>query len=360
MTSSVIAVDPGTDARWETFVRAHPDALISHHAQWVEVIARAYGHEPVCLACEGPDRTFQGVLPLFRTDGLLTGRRFSSLPHTPIAGPLARDTAAALALVREAKTRVDREPGSWLQLKVPSAWNNGLADGLVGVSGQATYILELPRQVEELRFGNARNHARVQWSVRKAWKQQLEVRSAEGEADLQAWYQLYLETMRWHVVPPRPFRFFKAAWDLLRPAGLMRLLLAERHAAARTQLVAGSMFLMSGRTVCYAFNGWRRQEVAPRANDAIQWQAIHDACREGYQRFDFGEVEDDNAGLAEFKTKWGGRASRLQRYYYPVPNRLEMRTVASATVGTRWLAAVWRRLPLKLTAAFGDRFYRGV
>jgi CelD/BcsL family acetyltransferase involved in cellulose biosynthesis len=358
--SSVIDIDPRTDARWERFVRAQPDALIYHSPLWSQVIARAYGHQPLCLACQGSDGDLRGVLPLFRTHGLLTGRRFSSLPHTPVGGPLARDTETARVLVREAMARVDGEPGSWLQIKIPSAWSNGLASGLVGMPGQATYMLEMPRQVEDLRFGNARNHARIQWSVRKATKQQVEVRRADSEADLRAWYWLYLETMRWHVVPPRPFRFFKAAWDLLRPAGLMRLLLAERRAPGGSRLVAGSIFLMSGRTVFYAFNGWKRQDVGQRANDAIQWQAIHDACREGYQHYDFGEVDDDNETLAEFKSKWGARPIRLHRYYYPVPNRLETRTVASSGMRTRVLATAWRRMPLQVTAVLGGCFYRRV
>jgi hypothetical protein len=360
MKSSVIEVDPRTDTRWDAFVCAHPDGLVYHRSLWLQVIEHAYGHEPRCLACEGPDGSFHGVLPLFHTHGLLTGRRLSSLPHTPVGGPLTLDNATTLALIRGAKARVDRDPGSWLQLKVSCAWRDGLADGLIGLPGQATYILELPKQVENLRFGTSRNHSRIQWSVRKASKQHVTLRYAADEPELDAWYRLYLETMRWHAVPPRPLRFFKAAWDLLRPAGLMSLLLAEQHAAGSTRLVAGSMFLMSGRTVFYAFNGCRRQDLGQRANDAIQWRAIRDACREGYDRYDLGEVDDDNIGLAEFKSKWGARSIRLHRYYYPLPNRLEARTLASTPMGAGVLGAVWRRLPLQVTAVLGNGFYRGV
>jgi CelD/BcsL family acetyltransferase involved in cellulose biosynthesis len=361
--TGVIEIDPRTDSRWGAFVDSHPDGLIYQHPLWVQVIERAYGHRPLCLACEGADGALHGVLPLFRSRGLLTGHRLSSLPHTPVAGPLARDDAAAAALVRGAMERIDREPGSWLQLKLPSAWPAGAAKGLVGVPGQMTYSLEMPGQVEALRFGNSRNHARVQWSVRKASKQGLEVRHAETLADLQAWYRLYLDAMRRHVVPPRPFRFFEAVWDLLRPAGHMRLLLAEQRAAGSAHLVAGSILLMCGRTVFYAFNGWRRQDLTQRANDAIQWQAIHDACREGYRRYDFGEVDEDNQGLAQFKIKWGGRGSRVYRYYYPGPNRLERQALAlnrNGHTGARFVQTAWRRLPLWATSMLGDCFYRGV
>jgi len=57
----------------------------------------------------------------------------------------------------------------------------------------------------------------------------LRVREAAVEADLSAWYDVYLETMRWHAVPPLSYRLFKAMWDVLRPQGYMRLLVAELH-----------------------------------------------------------------------------------------------------------------------------------
>lgn len=353
----VIEVNPQADPRWSTFVAAHPEALIYHHPLWLEVIHRGYGHEPACLACEDHDGVFQGVLPLFRMRGLLTGRCLSSLPHTPVAGPLARDAHVSRLLVREAMSRIDRSPGSWLQLKLPAGSDDGPADGLVTVPGQMTFVLELPDRVERLRFGRSRDHAHVAWSVRKAAKHHIEVRPAESDQDLHAWYPLYLSTMRRHFVPPRPWRFFRAMWELLRPAGLMRLLLAEQRLATGTRLIAGSLLLMSGRTVFYAFNGWRRQAQSEHANDAIHWQATHDACREGYRCYDFGEVAPDNHGLAQFKRKWGARATCLYRSYYPASHRDSLALDAPSR-SRQLVAAAWRRLPLKVTALLGDHLYR--
>lgn len=358
LANRVIDIDPRTDSRWGAFVQAHPEGLVYHHPLWLEVIQRAYGHEPACLACEDKDGALQGVLPLFRSHGLFMGQRWSSLPHTPVGGPLVRNESAGAALMREAMARVDRTPGSSLQIKLATGAHAGAVDGLVTVAGQMTFVLELPGRVEDLRLGSARNHARRAWSVRKAGRQQIEVRQAGCDSDLDAWYPLYLDTMRRHAVPPRPFRFFRAMWDLLRPAGVMRLLLAEQRLTERTRLVAGSMLLMSGQTVFYAFNGWHRQDGPQHANDAIQWQAIHDACREGYARYDFGEVAPHNHGLAEFKTRWGAAATRLYRCYYPAPRRVDALISEASSANGRLVPAAWRRLPLKVTAVLGDRLYR--
>ena len=58
----------------------------------------------------------RGVLPLFYIQGLLTGHRFSSLPRTPIAGPLACDEQAATVLLRAAVERTSDERRVQLQL----------------------------------------------------------------------------------------------------------------------------------------------------------------------------------------------------------------------------------------------------
>ena len=351
---TVVEVDAQTDPRWEPFVAAHPDGSLYHHPSWLQVLEQAYGYKQVSLACEDGDGRIRGVLPRCHTPGLLTGRGPSSFPRTPVAGPLALEGRATVALLEATVLRLRAEPGVKLQLKVPSAQLDGLVGGMVGAPWELTYVLELPERLAELRFGNSRNHARIKWAINKAAKSGVEVRLAETEGELRAWYRLYLDTMRWHAVPPRPYRFFKACWELLRPAGLMRLLLAEQHEAGRSRLLAGSIFLMFGPTVFYAFNGRHRQDLALRPNDAIQWRAIHDACKEGFRRYDFGEVVESNQGLAEFKGKWGAEPSWLYKYSYPESRKSAPRSPSY----TRRLAhAAFRRLPLRATALLGDWIY---
>jgi len=165
--------------------------------------------------------------------------------------------------------------------------------------------------------------------------------------------------MRHFAVPPRPYRFFSICWELLRPRRLMRLLLAERYDAGHPKLLAGSVFLMFGQTVFYAFNGRDRQELSMRPNDAIQWQAIHDACKEGFRHFDFGEVVEDNIGLAEFKEKWGAQPRQLYRYCYPLHHaKTSEQGRGRADCLSRAVAKVWRIIPLQATAVLGDWIYR--
>jgi hypothetical protein len=269
-----------------------------------------------------------------------------------VAGPLADTRAGLAALIAAA---VQRTPaGSLLQLKVLEPRLDGLHPDLVGHPWRLTYVLDLPAAPEDLRFGNSRNHAAVKRAVSKARRQGVLVRPAETHAELGAWYTLYLETMRHHMVPPRPFRLFTAMWEHMRPTGTMRLLLAERHG----ELLAGCVMLQMGSTVFYAFNGVRRSALDHRPNDAIHWEAIHTACAEGFRHYDLGEVVERHAGLARFKAKWGTEARRLCRYYCPAPQHPPPAGDADGDDHSASMARAWRRVPLRATAVAGDVVYR--
>lgn len=356
-------IDPTTDVRWDAYVAAHAQGLVYHTSAWLRVLRREYGQRPIGLALENGAGELRGVLPLMATKGLPLGlggslakRRLSSLPRTPVAGPLSDDRDGLSQLMHGAVERTP--PGAQLQLKPAEPSLDGLVDELGGSPWRITYILELPDQPESIRFGNARQHSRVRYGIRKATTQGVVVRRADTIDDVRAWYRLYLHTMRHHVVPPRPLRLFEAMWDELRPRGMMRLLMAERG----ENLLAGSILLMLGSTVFYAFNGVVRTAFHLRPNDLLQWQAITDACREGYCRYDLGEVAEHSEGLADFKSKWGTEPQRLWRYSGPAPARAPSQSHAENEGERRPLPQLmrrgWQAVPLEATAAAGRLVYR--
>jgi hypothetical protein len=359
----VVEVNPQTDSRWLAFAERHPDGSIYHHPAWLEVLNREYPGRQVALICEDAAGRLRGILALAQTKGLpfrardpVLGRRLSSLPRTPVGGPLSLDRESSAALVTAAMARSGSEPGTQLQLKVASPSLDGTAGGLVRTPWRLTYVLTLPQNPEELGVGDGRTRRRNAWAVNKAMRSGVWVRVAETESDLRRWHRLYLETMRHLGVPARSYRFFRAAWDILGGRGLMRLLLAERRTGGDTRLLAGSCFLLFGQTVSYAFTGWLRADRSLRANDLIHWRAIQDACRDGYRYYDFGEVVEDQTSLAAFKRKWGGEPRRLYRYEYPAPD-CGGEDPARPGGLVRPGKAVWRRLPLQATEWLSDRLY---
>src|SRR6266516_1881982 len=103
-------VDSQTDPRWEALVTTLPNGLVYHHPAWLQVLEEAYGYKPVNLICEDADGHLRGILPIFSVRGLLTGRRLSSLPRTPVVGLFASDRPAGATLFPYAAP--DAWPGS--------------------------------------------------------------------------------------------------------------------------------------------------------------------------------------------------------------------------------------------------------
>lgn len=361
---TVVEMDPQVDPRWQAFVMAHPRGTVYHHPAWLSVLKAEYDQRSLHLACLGRAGQVLGVLPLLYTRGVpllrghLTRRRLSSLPRTPVAGPLTAGPLATTALLREAVRRIQQDPGLLLQVKLREPPSDDVAAGMTSSRWRQSYVLELPRDPGSVRFGASRNHTRIKAGVKKASHLGVRVRTAETLEDLAAWYRLYLDTMRAHVVPPRPFRLFEAMWSLLRPGNMMRLLLAHREGpTARSTILAGSILLMSGDTVFYAFSGRAREHLWMRPNDVIQWEAVHQAAADGFRYYDLGEVPSSNRGLADFKKKWGADAQQLYRYHYP-PLVHADDSVESSGLSRKIFEAGWRRLPNPVTAALGQQLYR--
>lgn len=351
----VIDLKPG-DPRWERFVASQSAALPYHHPAWSAVLAETFGYRLAAAGCLDVAGRLTGVLPLMEKKSLLAGRYLASLPNTPTAGPLAADRDSLAALLRGAMERVDHSSASWLQLKAEDPAMDRLVPGFSGGSRDPTYVLNLPDDPEQLRFGNSRHHTAIRRNVRQAARSGVTVREASSASDVRRWYRLYLATMRAHATPPRPLRLFEVIWDILVPLDLARWLLAERSEGGRTRLLAGSLFLASSGTVVYAFNGRDRAQLQYRPNDAIHWRAITDACQAGQRSYDFGEVSRGNEGLARFKEKWGAAPVDLYRYSYPRWQDPEQGPLSSRPV--RWASGqVWGRLPLSATAALGGWVY---
>jgi len=75
----------------------------------------------------------------------LTGRRLSSLPRTPVSGPLVSSREAAAA------ERAHESGNEQIQIKTASNDFDGLAPDMAGAPWRPFYAIELPRRTDDLR-----------------------------------------------------------------------------------------------------------------------------------------------------------------------------------------------------------------
>lgn len=361
----VLEVNPWEDSRWEAFVLKHPDGTIYHHPSWLKSLEREYRQRAAFLACENSDGAILGILPLLYTRGLpfsgshpVIGPRLSSLPRTPMAGPLSIDPAATVELLREAVRRAAAIPRLRMQIKAHGGELNDVCEGIVRKPWRMNYVVRLAGSPgQNYTVPDRENRSRIKRAVNKGIASGLRIRPARNEADLRAWYDIYLETLRRNLAAARPYRFFLALWEQMQSNGIMQLLLAERDTDVGPVILAGYVFFHFGQTVTYAFGASRTSAFPYRPNDLILWQAIQEASLNGYGFFDLGEVPEGDDDLARFKTKWGANPVRLYRYYYPDYPDAQPADNKSGDSLRKLAGRIWRNTPLPVTAWLADWIY---
>jgi len=345
--------------KWENYVFQHPDSNIFSHPIWVKALESEYTRKAVIFACQDSQGNLKGILPLMPTLGLplkkkelITGRRFSSLPRTPLGGFLFDNKKIQHLLINAAIKKTSGFNDLFLQLKSYSSELDCDLPELNKINWRESFYLNLPDNPNKIRFGNKKHHHKTRWGINKAISLGVTVREAETEEDLKEWYRLYLETLRWHMVVARPYRFFKFLFENLVPKGLMKILLAERNVFKEREIIAGSVFFSLSDTVFYSFNGRNKAGLTYHANDLIQWEAIRNACESGFKYYDMGEVSECNASLAQFKSKWGCDSKQIYHYYYSNNDYYNLGK-SDIYEENKVLKSVWRKLPLKVTQKWG-------
>jgi hypothetical protein len=363
---TVREANTGIDEKWIDFISNNSQATIYHHPLWLKIIEKETEQRVIKLICVDKNDNIQGLLPLQYTKGFPFGlggipgtRRLSSLPRTPVGGPLTLNSKTTNLLIQKVIDIISNESDYLLQIKsFDPDINNGMG-ALYKYFWREIYIKEIPDYPDEIRYGKSKNHAKIKWAVNKAEQNNVIHRTAQTEDDLKKWYPLYLDTMKIHAIPARSYSFFKNLWEILRPGGLMQLVLAELEENGKNTVIAGSILFFYNKTVTHAFSGSSRsrKHIELRPNDLLHWYAILDAQKNGFKYYDFGEVSKGNLGLVAYKKKWDTVKINMYHYYYPNPAKLQEEDLDSGTIGGI-KEKIWQSLPLGLTAKIGEYVYK--
>jgi hypothetical protein len=357
---AVAPIDPVADPRWDAFVREHPDAGPYHLGAWAQILRAAYGFKPAYLALESAAGDLVGGLPLMRTRGLVTGSRIRSLPVVPAAGPLAPHADGTRALLEAGCRLADGGRTRVWTLHARAGGYEDLVPDLRPVPKYPTWILELPPDPDELRRGWKKTSNNLWRSLRKADRAGVSVREGRSEADLRAFYALYLRTMRRRRALPRAYRQLREDRRLLGPDGTFRLFVAEHEG----DVVAAGVYHALGEAVDLLYNGSDDSRLDVRPNHALYWHVIAWAAEAGYPRVDFGFARRETS-LARFKAQWGGREVPEFRYDY-VPGAPDEAGAASGGAPRALqgrgrqgpLERVWPHVPLPATRLAATIAYR--
>jgi CelD/BcsL family acetyltransferase involved in cellulose biosynthesis len=304
-------IHPLMDSRWHEFVSANQSAEVFHQSAWLEAVTDAFGYESRVYVLEDSNARIVAAWPTMLVKSRLTGRRLVCLPFCHRAGPLLstpeHGTRLLRAVVEDAKELGARSIET-------RAWPAGLAPPyeIKASTSYSRHVLDLSGGPEAVLAGADKD---IRYSIRRAQRDGVTIRLADGDADIEAFYHLYLGQRRRQGLLPQPKHFIREIYHRLIQSGSGFAVMAEYQGRP----ICGLISVGHGQTVVGTHSAADQAARQLRATSLAMWKCVEIACERGYSQYDFGRTDTESAGLEQFKTAWGAHREELPYYYYPRP-----------------------------------------
>jgi hypothetical protein len=338
-----ILIEP-SDPRWMEFIQTCPEANIFHHPGWMRLMHECYGYSGFILAIPDERGKIRAGLPFMKVDSPFTGHRWVSLPFSDYCRPLYQDEAA----LEELTCQLIHTFQSNHLKKMEVRWCLPPQPEIQQVAEFVLHTIRLdpdPAQVSK-RF--KRTHLQ---NIHTAEERGVKIEFGDQPEHLKAFFDLQLETRKRHGVPAQPWRYFELLWQHIVRPGIGFVLLAIKD----DEYVAGTVYLGWGRTLIAKYAASREDRFNLRPNNLLFWEGIRWGCKNGFTVFDMGRTELKNAGLRNFKSRWGAVEEPL---YYSILSSSPLKPSSGRL--EHILHSIIQHSPLWICRISGELLYRHV
>jgi len=306
-------LDESRRDEWNDFVRASAHPSVMQSWEWGR-LKSATGWRPMVIVLEDDGLIAAGALVLERPLPRV-GRGLLYAPRGPI---LDWDEPALLGRWLEQVRGVARERGA-IALKIDPCVNSERTDVVAALEGegfrfvgdddpdlggtQPRYVMktDLTPEPEELL---ASFHSKWRYNIRLAGRKGVTVREGT-RADLPEFYRILEVTAERDEFRVRGVDYYEALHDILVPAGLANLFVAE----VEGQMVSGAIVFRMGGEAVYVYGASDNQHRDLMPNHLLQWEMMQWARAQGCTVYDFrgvsrevdGEPIGELGGLNRFK-----------------------------------------------------------
>jgi CelD/BcsL family acetyltransferase involved in cellulose biosynthesis len=300
---------------WRSFLAGNPAANVFHTPEMFRVFERTAGYRPgLWAAVDGEGRPLALLTPV--AIAVLGGplRRLTSraVAYGSLLVAPGADGTAALAPLLAAYRRDARHRVLFTELRNladTAPWRPALEAGGFAYEEHLNFLIDLARPPEAI-WAGIRSNARR--NIQKAQREGVVIEEATDPAQVPEAYAILRGVYRRLQVPLADQALFQAAFDILQPAGLFKIMLARVEGRA----IGVMTLLLHAGTIIYWYTGVDKAYSACRANDLLVWHALEWGSRNGYHTFDFGGAGKpaEEYGVRDFKAKFGGELVSYGRY----------------------------------------------
>lgn len=293
---------------WEKFVNEYEPHTFLQNWEW-KLSQEIMGNKTFNLGIYNGDKLI-GVAFVYK----ISARRGSFLfcPH----GPLVNDDkenaykeffAFIKKMAKEEK--VDFIRISPLEIKTEKICNlfkqSGFRDAPLHMHPELAWILNIEPSEEKLLKEMKK---RTRYSINKAEKDGVELISSTELKDLDAFYDVYMETANRQDFVPFSKEYIRKEFDIFGKENKILIFFAKYQG----EIIATAMIIYSNGSGFYHHGASTRKHSNITASEFLQWQAIREAKKRGMKLYNFWGVAPDDApnhpwiGLSRFKKGFGG------------------------------------------------------
>ena len=334
--------DFATEAMWEAFVLASPEATFFHRPGWQRVMQQVFRLETYFLYALAEGR-IQGVLPLAHVKSWLFGRSLVALPFAVYGGVVADSAQVADALEFEAQKIAKQLAVAHLECRNVSLRHvDWPAQDLYVTfrkeifSDEDANMLAIPRKQRAM--------------VRKGIKNGLR---STLDANADDFFALYADNVHRHGTPAMPKRYFQALMSEFGQDCEILTVVAPDGSPLSSVL---SFYFRDEVLPYYAGDDESARNLA--ANDFKYWELMRRACQRGLKVFDYGRSKQGTGSYA-FKKNWGFEPTALH-YEYCLYTRSSVPQNNPSNAKFKLLIATWRRMPLRMANWLGPFVVRNL
>jgi hypothetical protein len=344
------------EKEWENFAGSLEETFPQHLNGWMNAVAKTYKNcEPVCYMDAGNGKT-NAIFPFFMVKSRIFGDRIISQPFTDFGGPMGNFDGKFMHEIMEDLKKKFGKNSRYIEIRlntsVPSydKIESCLAkEGFEKEQKRHQFILELKSE-EELWNSFTRITKK---GIKKAMKSELVLSEINNEKELQAFYGLYLKSMRNFGTPQHSHDFFANLMECMK--GDFRGLNCYKNGN-----LIGSLIVFCSKNYMYAaYNFSEHDSLVYQPNDMLYWEMIKWASKRGVKFFDFGQCETNApegshaAGIYKFKSKWNGIP--YERPYFRYSFEKSVDKGSGGNEKFKKMIGIWKKLPPAIIKKIGPK-----
>ena len=293
---------------WRRFVETNPNGNIFHTPEMFEVYAKTKGCQPTLWAAvDKAGNILALLLPVQITlrEGLLRYLTTRAIVYGSILTDPSSAGRDALSMMLQSYIGEKNHVAMFTELRnlsdlkdVQSVMNR---HGFV-YEDHLNYIINLNHSPAEV-FENIGRRTRK--NIRHGLNRgDVVIEEVKKFDQVGVCYKLLAKTYKMAGVPLADPSLFSAAFEFLRPRGMIRFTLASMQGVP----IATSIDLLYRDVIYGWYGGLDRAYKNSAANELLMWNILEWGVNKGYRIYDFGGAgkPDEKYGVRDFKAKFGG------------------------------------------------------